>query len=318
MAAYAAVIVASVLWGSLHPASKPAVEAVGAVQVVFVRALLACITLGAIVLIRSRPREIAAQLRGRMRGVLATSMLSFTISSVLAMLALGYLPASVNGILNNTHPLWLALGTAMFFPPRRPVLLIGGSAIALLGVILVFFPDLSLSSVEGEHALSGLGIALSLAGSGVIAWSNVVGRQVMRRGDPIVIAAVASGLAVPVLAALSFASGGFGPLLASSLTVKLLLVYVGIGCTATNFALWFYGLQHLPAAQASAFQYLIPPLGVVFSAMFLGEPITEGLVLGGSLILVGLILTQASARSATRKSTPTAVTAPPLIQESGG
>jgi drug/metabolite transporter (DMT)-like permease len=289
---YAAVIIASVLWGSLYPASKPAVAAVGPLQVVFIRVLLAALTLGALVVLRGDARNVSRQVRGRWPGILGLTLVSFSGSSILAMIALQYLPASVNGLLNNTHPLWLAIGTALFFTPRRPGLLVVGSVVALIGVALIFFPDLSLSSIAGPAALSPLGVALSLLGSGVIACSAVLGRRVMRGGDPILISAVASGVAVPLMAALTLANGGFGPILAAPFPIVLLLLHVGIGCTAINFTLWFYALQRLPAAQAAAFQYLIPPLGVIFSAVFLGEPLTRGLLVGGVLILAGLLATQ--------------------------
>jgi len=292
--AYAAVVTASLLWGSLYPAGKPAVEAVGPVQVAVCRCVLACVTMSAIILIRGNARGSVDRLRGRWLGIFATSLLSYSSSVVLGMVALGLLPASVNGLLNNTHPLWLALGTAIIIAPRRPGLLIGGSIVALLGMSLVFFPDLSLSSLQGDHALNPLGVALSLAGSGVIALSNVLGRYMMRRGDPIAISAAASGLAIPVLVALSLGYGGLGPILSATLSVKLLLLYLGIGCTAINFSLWLWALQHIPAAQAAAFQYMIPPIGVVISSITLGEPITAGLVVGGGLILIGLVATQAA------------------------
>ena len=73
---------------------------------------------------------------------------------------------------------------------------------------------------------------------------------------------------------------------------------LGIGCTATNFALWYYGLKHLSAAGASAFQYLIPPIGVALAATFLGEPITATLLVGTACILLGLAATQLASQRA--------------------
>ncbi|HLZ08455.1 MAG TPA: EamA family transporter, partial [Chloroflexota bacterium] len=121
---YAAVIGASILWGSLYPAGKPAVAAVGPLQVAFCRTFLAAIVLLAIVVARGDARDLGAQWRMRWRGILGISLMSFSGSSIIAMIALGLLPASVNGLLNNTHPLWVALGTAAFVAPRRPVLLV--------------------------------------------------------------------------------------------------------------------------------------------------------------------------------------------------
>ena len=289
---YAAVVVASILWGSLYPAGKLPVAAVGPLQVAFCRTFLAAIALLAIVALRGKAGTLLPQARQRWRGIVGISILSFSGSSVIAMIALGMLPASVNGILNNAHPLWIALGTAAFVAPRRPLLLVTGSALALIGVGLVFFPDLSFDSIAGPNALNPLGVAISLFGSGVIAVSTVLTRRVMRNGDPLAITGLASALAVPFVGILVAFNGGFAPIFAASGLVLILMLHVGIGCTAINFSLWFYGLQRLSAAQATAFQYMIPPVGVLISSVALHEPLTAGLIVGGGLILAGLLATQ--------------------------
>jgi drug/metabolite transporter (DMT)-like permease len=293
------------LWGTLHPAAPPALAAVGPLVVTLDRVVLASLVLGSIAWWRRGPRFVEAEARRNWRGILALAGLSFALSTILAMTASALLPASANGLLNNTHPLWVAIGSAILYPPRRPWLLVGGSVVALLGVVLVFFPDLSFGDLVGSSALNPLGVALSLAGSGVIATSTAVGRRVMPGSDPVTVSALASGAAVPPLVILTLAIGHPRLLLAASPAVVGLLLYVGIGCTALNFTLWYYGLKHLPAARASSFQYLIPPLGVVFSAIFLDEALGPGLVLGGALILAGLALTQVASGAAetTRHST---------------
>jgi drug/metabolite transporter (DMT)-like permease len=286
-----ALVVASLLWGSLYPAAKPALAATGPVQVTFCRVLLAFVSLAALILVRSGPGLLVQQLRDHWRAVLVLGVFNFAVSQVLAMAAQSLLPASVNGLLNNTHPLWVAIASAVFYPPRRPGLLVGGSAVALLGVGLIFLPDLVFGA--GRSAtLSPLGIALSLAGSGVIAIGTGVGRRVMQGGDPLAITTLALGAAILPMTALTLANGGFASILSAPSDVQLLLAYVGIGCTAVNFALWYYGLKHTPAAAASAFQYMIPPTSVALAVLFLHEPISPALGFGTLFILVGLLVTQ--------------------------
>src|SRR5207248_409806 len=128
--------------------------------------------------------------------------------------------------------------------------------------------------------LSQPGIVLSLAGSGVIAVGTGIGRGVMRGGDPLAITTLALGAAILPLAPLTLANGGFAPILTAPGEVQLLLLYIGIGCTAVNFALWYWALKHTTAAAASAFQYLIPPTSVAIAAVFLHEPISPALGLG--------------------------------------
>src|SRR5205085_11287965 len=141
-------------------------------------------------------------------------------------------------------------------------------------------------------ALSPLGIVLSLAGSGVIAIGTGLGRRVMLGGDPLAITTLALGAAILPTTVLTSAYGGFAPIFSAPSEIQLLLVYLGIGCTAVNFALWYYGLKHTSAAAASAFQYMIPPTSVAIAALFLHEPIGPALGLGTVCILVGLLATQ--------------------------
>jgi len=289
---YVALILASALWASLYTAGKPAVAATGAIQVTLCRVVLAWACLAPLVILRGGVRSLLEQLRTHWRGIVLIGLLNFAASQLLALSALNFLPASASGVLNNTHPLWVAIGTAVFFPPRQPLLLVGGAAVALMGVVLVFLPDLTFDSSTGGATFTSVGVALSLAGSGVIALGTIIGRRVMRNSDPLAIAALASGAAIVPMSILTLASGGFAPIFDASGGIKALLVYLGIGCTAMNFALWYYGLKYLPAAAASAFQYLIAPIGVAIAAVFLREALTLTLLLGTLCILIGLAATQ--------------------------
>jgi drug/metabolite transporter (DMT)-like permease len=295
--AYVALVLASVLWGSLYTAGKPAVAATGPLQVTLCRVVLACACLGPLVLMRNGGRGVLAkQFRSHWRAIATLGVLNFGISQMLALGALEFIPASVNSVLNNTHPLWVAAGTAIWFPPRRPVWLVGGSIVALIGVIIVFLPDLLSSAAVGLSATTGIGIALSLAGSGVIAIGTVLGRRVIPDSDPMAVTALASGFASIPMLLLNVGTGGIGAIFAAPAEIKLLLLYLGVGCTAANFVLWYYGLKHVSAAPASAFQYVIAPVGVALASIFLREPITLTLFIGTALVLLGLSATQLASR----------------------
>src|SRR5207237_8302846 len=102
------------------------------------------------------------------RPVFVRGGFNLAVSRILAMSPQASLPASVNGLLNNTHPLWVAIASVLFHAPRRPGLLVAGSAVALLGVGLVFLPDLAFGAAAGADA-SPLGLDMALAGSGLMA-----------------------------------------------------------------------------------------------------------------------------------------------------
>ncbi len=291
-----ALVVASLLWGSLYPAAKPAVAATGPVQVTLCRVLLAFLVLGSLILLRSGPGLLVQQLRAHWRIVLVLGVFNFAVSQILTMLAQTLLPASVNGLLNNTHPLWVAIASALFYPPPRPALLVAGSVVALIGVALVFLPDLTAGGAAAAP-LSPPGVALSLAGSAVIAIGTGIGRRVMQGADPLALTTLALGAAILPMALLTLLNGGFGPILQAPPDILALLVYLGVGCTAVNLALWYYGLKYTSAATASAFQYLIAPTSVGLAAIVLHEAVTFSLLLGTVCIVSGLFITHGASSS---------------------
>jgi len=298
-----ALIVASLLWGSLYSAAKPALGTMGPIQVTFCRVMLAFVSLAALILLRSGPVLLAEQLRAHWRAVVVLGLFNFSVSQILALSAQSLLPASVNGLLNNTHPLWVAIASALFFRPRQPGLLIGGSVVALVGVGLVLLPDLA-SGTASTAPLSLPGIALSLAGSGVIAIGTGIGRGVMRGGDPLAITTLALGAAILPITPLTLANGGFAPNLSAPAEVELLLLSIGIRCTAAHFALWNCALTPTTAPDSSAFQYLIQPTSVGLDAVLLHERISPALGLGLACILIGLVATQLAARLPPRSVSP--------------
>ncbi len=286
---YAGLVLAQVLWASLYPASKPLLQMVTPAQVALVRGVTAWLLLTALALLVSGPQAFRAALR-RPLGPLILGWLSFFGSSTIMLLALHDLPAAVNGVLNNTSPLWLALG-ALLLGRARPLTVLG-TLLALLGVAVILLGDSLLFLLATPLALSPRGVALALLGSGVIALSHVWGRRVMVGSDPLVMTGLSAGFAVPPLLVVAELTGGLAALGAVPLPAALLLLYVGVGCTAVNFALWFWALKHLSPTRAAPFQYLIPPLGVVLAWLALGEPPTPGLLLGTALVLGGIALTQ--------------------------
>src|SRR3989442_9922381 len=247
-----ALVVASLLWGSLYPAAKPALAATGPMQVTFCRVLLAFVSLGALILLRSGPGLLVQQLRAHWRAVLVLGVFNFAVSQILAMSAQSLLPASVNGLLNNTHPLWVAIARALFYPPRRPGLLVGGSAVALLGVGLVFLPALVFGAGNAAD-LSPLGIGLSLAGSGVIAIGTGVGRRVMLGGDPLAITTLALGAAILPMSALTLANGGFDPPLNPPSDTHMFFLCLGHRRPAGNLPPWDHRVEDPPPGAGEAF-----------------------------------------------------------------
>jgi drug/metabolite transporter (DMT)-like permease len=71
-----------------------------------------------------------------------------------------------------------------------------------------------------------------------------------------------------------------------------LLLYLGLLATLLGYILWNVGLKGLGPTRAVTYAYAIPPLAVTFGAIFLDEPVTIWLALGGALVVGGIATAQ--------------------------
>jgi drug/metabolite transporter (DMT)-like permease len=71
-----------------------------------------------------------------------------------------------------------------------------------------------------------------------------------------------------------------------------LLLYLGVLATLLGYILWNMGLKGLGPTRSVTYAYGIPPLAVTFGAIFLDEPVTLWLALGGALVVGGIAAAQ--------------------------
>ena len=68
------------------------------------------------------------------------------------------------------------------------------------------------------------------------------------------------------------------------------VVGLGLVCTALAYLAYFRLIAELGATSALTVTYLVPVFGVLWAAIFRGEQITAGMILGAFVVLVGVIL----------------------------
>lgn len=256
-------------------------------QLVLARALMTGIALTVALALAGRAGRVVDELRARPWRIVGLGGLSFFASSGLSMTGLALLPASMNSLLANTSPLMLACGIVVFERrlPRARVL--AGLLLGFAGVAL-----LSVRGAADLGAIGLLGVLLSLGGS--LTWAIYTGwsRQELQRGDTLAITAGAAFVGSVPLLAIGAATDQLGRYGELSSTALLLLLYAGVVGTGLTYSLWMSALKGLSATNVAAFQYVIPLTSVTIATVFLGEPITFALAVGGALILLGVGLAQ--------------------------
>ena len=84
------------------------------------------------------------------------------------------------------------------------------------------------------------------------------------------------------------------------------MLALGLVCGAIAYLLYFRLIADIGATGALTVTYLIPVFGVLWGALFLGEPVTLPMACGAALVMMGtlLVLKQPAARTRAARSAP--------------
>ena len=209
---------------------------------------------------------------------LLNSALPFALYGLAALV----LPAGYMAILNALVPLWGGLLAIRFLnEPLRPRLVMG-VALAALGVsLMVQLGPLELSPAVLLGVLACMGATLCYAIAGILT------KRLL---------AQASGYA-NALHSLFFASCWllpFGlwqaPAAHPSPAGWGAVSALALGSTALAYLIFFRLIRDLGPVRATSVTFLIPAFGVLWGVLFLGEPITSGMILGFGLVLSASVL----------------------------
>jgi drug/metabolite transporter (DMT)-like permease len=81
-----------------------------------------------------------------------------------------------------------------------------------------------------------------------------------------------------------------GEMAATSLESLLAVIILGLICSAAAFVLFFMLIREVGPAKSTLITFLNTAVALILGIVFLGEPITTGLVIGIPLIATGLWL----------------------------
>jgi len=162
-----------------------------------------------------------------------------------------------------------------------------GLAVAFTGVVIVVTlgsgSDLSFESAKGPLIVLGAPLAFALY--------NVILKPLLGRYDLLALTATTSLVGTVGLAPFARRSTVDTAVDATASEAALLL-YLGVLATLLGYIFWNAGLKGHGPTRAVTYAYAIPPLAVTFGAIFLDEPVTLWLALGGALVVGGIAAAQ--------------------------
>lgn len=191
------------------------------------------------------------------------------------------IPAGTASLLIASAPIFVALLAMGFFGERLTLLGWGGIALSFVGVAVI--------SIEPESGLQLSASALLVLAAAVAQAVYSVGQKpLLTRYSPLQVTSYAIWAGTAFL--LFFLPGLLRDFQTASTPATLAVVYMGIFPGALGYVSWSYVLSRLLTARAGSFLYLIPVVAIAIAWLWLGERPDTTAVLGGTLILLGVIL----------------------------
>jgi drug/metabolite transporter (DMT)-like permease len=293
-----ALVLAATCWGLGTVLSKAALEEIPALALLPIQLAVSLVVLIGLMRWRGVPlRGGGPALLGRL------GLLNPGLAYALSLIGLMTITASLSVLLWMLEPLLILFLAAWFLRERITSVVVLLSLVAVAGMVLIVFDP------TGTNQL--VGVALTVAGVACCAVYTVVTRRWIpeaRETGQVVLAQQAHGLLFALgLAAVAAAAG--------TALVPVSLTPIGVTSAAASGALyyagayWFYlgALRNVPASIASSSYYLIPIVGILASALILGERLDLRQWVGTAVVLAAVL---AIARQ------PTAV--PEVALEPGG
>jgi drug/metabolite transporter (DMT)-like permease len=223
--------------------------------------------------------------------------------SVFLVLGMRMVSGVMGSVVMATTPAVTAAAAVLFLGERLNLRKAASLALAVVGVLLLALAgdgaqgpmpmrdaDPVSAVISGLPASLLLGMAFVFGAVVSEAFYTLMGRQMSRETDPILVAFLAAILSLPLFLPFaliqtgSFAPGGAGA------ADWAAVVWYGAGTLGLGTWLWFSGIARAPAAVAAAFMGLMPVSALVLSYGLLGEAFRWVHLAGFGIVFAGVLL----------------------------
>ncbi len=289
---YVRLLVLAAIWGASFLFMRIAAPAFGSVNTTFLRVFFALIGLAAMLLLLRTPMRFQGKLKSAMVLGIINSGVPFLMYAIAAL----WLPAGYSAILNATTPLMGALIGFSFFSETLTLRKWAGVMLGLVGIGLI--------TTTGEVDLSGqlaIGVLACLIATACYGCAGFLTKRWVTERGGLDAKLVAFGSQIgAVLFLLPF----FGYTLATGPAVDWAqpwvwasVLAVGFLCTAFAYLLYFKLIADIGPLRSLTVTFLIPPFGILWGYLVLGETLTGGFVFGGAVVCLAVWLVTSPAKA---------------------
>lgn len=284
----------ALIWGSSYLFIRIGVEQLPPFQLVFMRTAIAAVGLNLVVY--ARGKRLPTDRRG-WGDLLFLGIVNTVFPFALITWGETRIESGLASVLQGTAALFsLVIAHFLFADERITWRKVIGLLIGFFGVVVLASRSTGQANTENHATLHLLGQLAIVASSLCYAIGGAYSRKAMQnRLEPIVVAAGSMTVAALTTGIIAYGApifGGVTPISWGQLTPNVLGAILALGLVNTFGAyLIFYSLiAALGAARTSMVTYIIPVVGLVLGALFLGEQVDFRLLIGALLIVGGIAI----------------------------
>lgn len=283
-------LLAAAIWGGMYIVSDLVLPIVPPFLLLTIRLLLGAIVLA--LLVSARRSQLPRPSGGELVQLMGVGFLGFGISVGAQFVGTDESTAVNGALVTSAAPAFILVFAALLLKERLTLQRIAAVSLASIGVLIIVDPtqaDFSSAAFRGNIALAAAAITWGLY--------SVLVRKVSAQVDTLIVTLVGflGGLLLTIpAAALESSRRPVGPIDA---LVVLGILYLGVISTAGAMWLWNRAFALVDASTASLCFFAQPLVGAILG-VFIGQPLTPSLWIGGLFIGAGVLLALRPSRKA--------------------
>ncbi|OWY08977.1 EamA family transporter [Thioclava sp. F42-5] len=280
--AWALLAALALIWGSSFLSNRAALEGAGVFTVVFLRVASGAVLIWAYVALRRLPVPRHPIYLGHF---LIMGLLNNAIPFSLIVWGQKHIDSGLASILNASTAIFGALVAAVVFTDERlSARKATGIAVGFAGVVVAIGPDaLKGFDLTSAGQLAVLGAALSYGFAGAYARFAIRGLR-----PEVAAAGMLTGGAIWTLPILLLTEGV--PSFDYAPSVWIAMLWLGVGCSALAYLLYYRILAMAGAANLALVTLLIPPVAILAGWAVYGERLGWAEALGFAILALGLLI----------------------------
>ena len=250
---------------------------VNAIEVTFGRTLFASLALAVVCWLAKTPLKLHIKSFDSFLLLISGVLLAF--HWVVFFAGIQYSTVAIGLVTFSTCPVFVSLLEPLIFKEPRGPYAVLAAFLVLLGVVII-------SGVHTGELVYLKGIALGIVGGFSFALLQLLNRRLASNDGALVTSLVQSCVAALVLLPIVFT--GLGNIQSHQ---WLLLMVLGVACTALAYTLFIAALKRVKVSAASLIAAGLEPVyGVVLAAIILSQRPAPNVLIGGAIILATVML----------------------------